>query len=391
MRVDATRADLSDHALLERFVGRTDEEAFAELVRRHGPMVRAACQRMLGDAHDADDAFQAVFLVLVRKAGSLRPERPLGPWLYGVAVRTARKALSRRHRRRSRERTVLPLPETPQRPEEPRDWLPLFDDALRSLPDKYRDPLVLCDLEGASRSEAAARLDVAEGTLSSRLARGRKLLRDRLERRGVAASEPVLVSELAAQAATSVPPSLVRATLGTSTSDSPPKGVAELADGDAPGIDWPRWLRIGAVALALLLCVGGAGYVAMTYLFKPSPAQVMLGDHQALQGDWDIGQMLLNGQDFAKGKKGMGAIGIKGDHLHIDRTRFMMKIDPLKAPKEMDLTGFGFVPNMPEQVMPCIYEIRGDELRIGMGTPNQPRPTRFDEPGVTVFVLKRKP
>ena len=175
---------LGDRELLARFLADRDETAFEELITRHGPMVRAICRRVLGPTADADDAFQAAFLVLIRRARSIRKADLLAGWLCAVAYRTARQALRRRSRRGARERGMDGLPE-PARPDTPpNDWLPLFDAALQRLPAKYRDPVVLCEIQGLSRRDASARLGLAEGTLSSRLGRARDLLRRKLDRYG---------------------------------------------------------------------------------------------------------------------------------------------------------------------------------------------------------------
>jgi RNA polymerase sigma factor (sigma-70 family) len=146
----------SDGQLLGRFLARRDGEAFAALVRRHGPMVLATCRRILGDFHAAEDAFQATFLVLARKAPAVRPPELVGPWLYGVACRTARKARAAAARRHRRERLTAEVPEPmPATPDRAPDWRPLIDAALARLPAKYRVPIVLCDLEGKGHHEAA--------------------------------------------------------------------------------------------------------------------------------------------------------------------------------------------------------------------------------------------
>jgi RNA polymerase sigma factor (sigma-70 family) len=175
---------LGDSELLARFLSDRDEAAFEEIVSRHGPMVRAICRRMLGSTADADDAFQATFLVFIRKARSIRRTNLLANWLCAVAYRTARQALRRRWRLGNREQNVELLPEPGRSDDPPRDWLPLFDAALQRLPSRYREAVVLCDLQGLARSEAAIKLGVNEGTLSSRLGRGRDLLRKRLVRHG---------------------------------------------------------------------------------------------------------------------------------------------------------------------------------------------------------------
>src|SRR5262249_23737197 len=160
-------------------VARRDGAAFAELVRRHGPMVWGVCRRLLPNRQDAEDAFQATFLVLVRKPGSVRPAERVGNWLHGVAVRAARKAA--RGVARRRERRVDHRPEPANVAEGIwHDLVPVLDQEVGRLPEKYRLPVVLCDLEGNTRREAAARLGWPEGTVAGRLAQGRALLARRL-------------------------------------------------------------------------------------------------------------------------------------------------------------------------------------------------------------------
>lgn len=181
---DDIDAETPDSELLARFARQNDEAAFTRLVERHGAMVWGVCRRTLGDGPDVEDAFQATFLVLIGKAATLTRCDRLAAWLHGVALRVARKARFSRTRRYVVERPIGNVEPEMRSPPDPdvRDWL---DVELASLSDNYRTPLILCELEGLSRREAAARLDLPEGTLSSRLARGRRLLRDRLTRRGV--------------------------------------------------------------------------------------------------------------------------------------------------------------------------------------------------------------
>jgi RNA polymerase sigma-70 factor (ECF subfamily) len=211
-----------DEQLLERFLARRDEssdEAFAELVQRHGPMVLGVCRRILRDPHEAEDAFQATFLVLARKAASVVRREKVASWLYGVAARTAKQACARGARRRAREERVssqiYPEPSDGVSADELRA---ILDEELARLPARHRDPLVLCELEGLSRTEAAQRLGIPEGTLSSRLARGKDRLRVRLVSRGVslttAAISAILICE--ARAAT-VPLSLLESTIRAAT------------------------------------------------------------------------------------------------------------------------------------------------------------------------------
>ncbi len=152
----------ADGELLERFVRRRDEAAFEELLLRHGPMVRAVCRRMLGPTADADDAFQTVFLILVRKARSIRRRELLANWLCAVAYRAAHTLRRSRARISQREFSLESVPDKPAPIREPCDWLPQFDSALQRLPAQFRSAVVLCELQGRSRSEAAALLAFKE-------------------------------------------------------------------------------------------------------------------------------------------------------------------------------------------------------------------------------------
>src|SRR5579864_2842476 len=167
---------LSDRQLLEIFIERRDEAAFEAMVRRHGPMVMGVCRRILRNPQDAEDAFQAAFLVLVRKAAVLASRELLAGWLYGVAYNTALKAKAAAARRRRKERQATAMREADAETSTPEnDWLPLLDRELNGLPDKYRLPIVLCELQGKPHKEAARELGCPIGTLSGRLSRGRNI------------------------------------------------------------------------------------------------------------------------------------------------------------------------------------------------------------------------
>jgi RNA polymerase sigma factor (sigma-70 family) len=215
-RLAATHASagLSDAHLLRRFAEHRDESAFAALVARHGPMVLGVCRRLLGHEHDAEDAFQLTFVALSRKAGCLRRPEALGPWLHGVACRTARKLRGRAARRRACERQAAPPTSAPADDLLWRDLRPVLDEAVAALPGKYREPVVLCYLGGATVGEAARRLGCPRGTIATRLAWARARLRARLARRGVTLSAAALAAALAsaaARACPAVPAALVRA------------------------------------------------------------------------------------------------------------------------------------------------------------------------------------
>ena len=199
-------AGLTDGQLLGRFVENRDEAAVAALVRRHGNMVWAVCRRILRDRHDAEDSFQAAFLVLVRKAASIAPREMVANWLYGVARQTALNARSKKAKQRLREKQVSDMPAPAVRPELWDDLQPILDDELSRLPEKYRSAIVLCDLEGLTRKQAAAQLGCPEGTIASRLATARNRLAQRLRQRGVALTSGVLAAVLAEKTETACAP-----------------------------------------------------------------------------------------------------------------------------------------------------------------------------------------
>jgi RNA polymerase sigma factor (sigma-70 family) len=184
---------LTDRQLLERFVKNCDETAFETLVKRYGPMVLGVCRRVLGNADEADDAFQATFLVLVRRASTIEMPDLLGNWLYGVANRIARKARAQLAKRSQQKTPMTAMSSTdPLLEAALRELQAQLDEELEKLPVKYRAPLVLCYLEGLSNREAAQRLGWPVGSISHRLARGRDLLRRRLQDRYPNASYLVL-------------------------------------------------------------------------------------------------------------------------------------------------------------------------------------------------------
>jgi RNA polymerase sigma factor (sigma-70 family) len=256
----------SDAQLLARFLIDREEGAFAALVRRHGPMVLGVCRRVLGHAQDAEDAFQATFLVLARKAASVRKRAAVGSWLYGVAYRTAREARDARARRRARERQMETMPHPEVQPAEPQDWRPVLDGELAGLPEKYRAAIVFCDLEGRSRREVARQLGLPEATLSSRLATGRRMLADRLSRRGVALSGGALAAALSQSTASAqVPAALVwstaKAAAGNLAAASP--AAAVLVKGVLRAMFLAKLkVAIGAVLVVAVLGAGGLAYRA---------------------------------------------------------------------------------------------------------------------------------
>jgi RNA polymerase sigma factor (sigma-70 family) len=217
----------SDDQLLERFRARRDEAAFTALVRRHGAMVFGVCRRVLRHEQDAEDVFQATFLVLARKAASLRPHRSLGGWLHEVAYHLALRARENKARRQKSENEVRSM--TPR--EEPaqevcqRELRSLLDEELRQLPAKYREPLILCYLEGKTNEQAAHQLGWPAGSMSRRLARGRELLRLCLVRRGITLPTGVLAAALVEEAASAAVPPLLAASVVRMVLQTPAAGI----------------------------------------------------------------------------------------------------------------------------------------------------------------------
>ena len=223
----------TDAELLERFLARGDsdaEDAFATLVARHGPMVLGVCRRMLPASHDAEDAFQATFLVLARRAASIVRRERVASWLYSVAVRTAQVARRRVARQRAAERRLMDeTSEAKSEPAEDReDLLPILDEELNRLPHRYRVALVACELEGKPRREAARQLGIPEGTLSTHLARGRKLLRERLQRRGVSLGVGPIAGLAGPLVENAVPEQLIGPTVRAALLDSSAAGATAV-------------------------------------------------------------------------------------------------------------------------------------------------------------------
>jgi RNA polymerase sigma factor (sigma-70 family) len=206
--VASTHTDATDGELLTRFIDHRDEGAFESLVRRHAPMVLGVCRRLLSP-EDAEDAFQATFLILALKAKSIRPREMLAGWLHGVARQVTLRARRASARRLQREQTVAVLPEAESVSHEHwNDVMPVLDQEITHLPEHYRIVIVLCDLENLTRHETAQRLSLPEGTVNSRLARARTLLAKRLTQRGVVLSAGVL-PVIAQNASANVPIAMV--------------------------------------------------------------------------------------------------------------------------------------------------------------------------------------
>jgi RNA polymerase sigma factor (sigma-70 family) len=296
--------DVTDGVLLARFRAGRDEAAFAALVRRHGAMVLGVCRRVLGNADDAEDAFQATFLALARKAAAVRAGESVGGWLYRVAYHAALKARQRAAKRRCREgHAAARQPADPLQEITGRELLALLDEEVQRLPQRCRTPLVLCLLEGQTRDEAARKLGCSVSTLHRRVEEGKERLRLRLARRGMALSSALLAAGVGRAA---VPAALAaaatRTALLTASGRSVPAALAGLV---------PTAMRGGAARLAGLLgvvVVAGmaAAGIAMLGARGPvaaAPTAVKDGPAPGKPADRDSKQVALAGRVFDEGGK----------------------------------------------------------------------------------------
>jgi RNA polymerase sigma factor (sigma-70 family) len=274
----------TDTQLLERFITGHEDAALEALIQRHGPVVWGVCQRLLGDGHDAEDAFQATFLVLVRKPGSVKKHASLGSWLYGVAYRVALRARADAARRRHHERQVATMA-APQSALDDgwQELRPVLDAELNRLPEKYRAPLILCYLQSKTNEQAARELGWPAGSISKRLAQGRDLLRERLAQRGVALSAVALGTALANNAATAAAPTSVMdltvtvahvlVTTQATTAAAASAPVAALTEGVVKAMALDK-LKFSGLVLCALLALTGSGFLVHQALAdKPSAEQ----------------------------------------------------------------------------------------------------------------------
>src|SRR5262245_28787340 len=334
-------ADTSpDPALLERFVRGRDEGAFAALVERHGPMVLRVCRRLLADPHAAEDAFQATFLVLARRAAAVRRRQRLAGWLHGVAYRVARKARTAEVLRQGREQPSADVAAPDPHPDplaelSARELLRVLDEEVQRLPEVYRLPVLLCCLEGHTQEEAARRLGWAPGSVKGRLERGRARLLERLARRGLtlsAALAAVAIGQGAASAG--LPAALagatVRAAVACAVGDAAgvgaiPDRVLVLAEAGMKGLAVAKVkLTLGLVLLAGVL-VGGAGLAAFPARTATTPAQAQEAGKEARGAERQkpaekLPRTDLHGDPLPEGAVArLGTIRFRHDHssLHL--------------------------------------------------------------------------
>lgn len=413
-------AGLSDKQLLEDFINSRDEAAMEVLVRRHGPMVWGVCRRLLNH-HDAEDAFQATFLVLIRKAASIASRDLLANWLYGVAHQTALKARATVAKRKERERQMTEMPE-PAATEQVlwRDLEPLLDQELSRLPNKYRAVIILCDLEGKTRKEAARQLGVPEGTVASRMATGRAMLAKRMARHGLSVSGGALAAVLSEKVASAgVPTSVVSSTINAVTlfaagqmaaTGAISVKVAALTEGVLKTMLLNKLkITTGVLLFLVAALVGGAGLIHHTQAAdppkeaeKPGPK----GEKTSLAGTWKAVLLEVNGKrretDALLTKQPVMAIKwtFTGNKLQIRGEGKTIEagytVVPSRSPKKIDLT-FHFQDADVEQpaIALGIYSLEGDTLKVCfILDPQVPtRPLKFDVKGVegtTYYTFRRE-
>jgi RNA polymerase sigma factor (sigma-70 family) len=413
---------LTDGQLLDDYISRGEEAALEALVRRHGPMVWGVCRRVLRNHHDAEDAFQATFLVLVRKAASIASPELLANWLYGVAHQTALRARATTATRRARERQVTEMPEPAVTDQEfLNDLQPLLDQELSRLPDKYRVAIVLCELEGKTRKEAARQLGVPEGTLAARLARGRVMLAKRLARHGLAVSSGSLAAVLAPNAASaSAPTSVVSSTIKAASLFAAGQAaaagvvtaeVAALTEGVLKTMLLTKLKMATAVLLGAILACASVGLLSKTLtaaaqseprLETPREGKAEAPKKNTPKGDAvkDAEQKKAKEAANLKGKWQAVAVEIAGKALPEETAKANVweiadgkittkrannkegteeevrpfKIDPTKKPAHIDIEGevAGH-----KTVTEGIYNLDGDELTVCLIGVDGGRPTEF--------------
>jgi RNA polymerase sigma factor (sigma-70 family) len=406
--------DRTDRQLLTDFAAGNDEESFAELVRRHGPMVLGVCRQMLRHEQDAEDAFQATFLVLARKAGAVRTPEALSGWLYSVATRLAARNRAQAGRRRAREVPLVDTPadQTEDRPLGDELW-PLLCEEIGQLPDRYRIPLVLCCLEGRTTEETARQLNCPPGTVSSRLARARERLRKRLSGRGLVVSSGLLAATLSApppDAYAAVPAQLLRQTVRGAVSFSAgrreaggvSKRAATLAAAQVAlwGVSGTKTILAALLAGAVVCTAGGlvvwrtAGENAADRnatgekaIAEQAAVVVEQPIDERLHGTWLLQSFTLGERKFPGNPEQPIRIAFEDDGRLICATpgSTYRIVNARKTPMEIEYVIGG-------KTWPGIFDLRGDTLTVCHEMqPGRPRPPDFKpRPGVGISVYSRK-
>jgi RNA polymerase sigma-70 factor (ECF subfamily) len=390
-------ADVADGELLERYLARRDEAAFESLLRRHGPMVLGVCRRVLRNEADAHDAFQATFLVFVRKAGSIIPRGRVGNWLYGVAHKTALKARAMSRQRRAKEQQAA-VPQARPAEGAVQELLALLDEALSRLPHKYRTAIVLCDLEERSIKEAAVHLGCPQGTVASRLARAREMLATSLTRRGLALGCGALAAGLARAAPAPLSPALVASAAQATAAAAVSPHVAALAEAVAKSVGMTIGKVFTAAVVAAALLGGGGALLTYPTLKgrktepgQPYPPGVSIprdrpkSDREALQGTWVAVSAERNGAIMSREEvRRWGRLTFAGDRADrqgSERREGTYMIDPDRKPAEIDLF---------TQLNPWkgIYELKGSTLKLAIKFGDE-RPTEFDSRDGLLIVFEK--
>jgi RNA polymerase sigma factor (sigma-70 family) len=403
----SSQSEPTDERLLRDYVASQDGGAFAAMMRRHGGMVFAVCRRILGREQDAEDAFQATFLVLMRKAPSLKRPELLGNWLYGVAYRIASKVRHANSQKRMREAPMVDLP-APEADDDLswRDLRPVLDDEVQRLPQRYRRPFVLFYLEGQSAEQIATALGRPRGTVLSQLARARERLRVRLAGRNLALSAGALASLLARTASSdaAVPDRLLDWGMQAHGSSPLAGGAGAGASAQARLLaqqllkDMLRrklWV-MGSLLLAALLALV-VGFLSYGVIVAPPGAAVQAdprSDRERLQGDWQVVAVKRDGRVLPKNRFPFLRLKIRDDTIlheggvHDLKVRF--RLHPEQQPRAMDMVGEGFH----REIFNGIYALEGDTLTICRPDRGYQRPTEFaSKPGsgILLYTAKRIP
>jgi RNA polymerase sigma factor (sigma-70 family) len=393
-----TQSDLTDERLLRAYVTSQDASAFAAIVRRHGGLVSGVCRRVLGCEQDVEDAFQATFLVLVRKAPSLSRPNLLGNWLYGVAYRIASKMRSASIRKRKREAPMFNLPAPDATDDASWDDLRrVLDDELRRLPERYRRPIVLFYFEGKSAEEVALALGRPRGTVLSQLARARELLRVRLSHHNPALLVGVLASLLARTASSEAAVSDRLIDLGVQTLPASGACVSAQARLLAQRILKDMLLRrlgvIGSLFSAVLLAPW-LGFLSYRALHAPPAAATQAEsrfDRDELKGDWQVFAVVQDGRVLPEDQFPVTRLKIRDDTILHEggphqplEVRF--RLHPEQQPKAMDMESQGYHAD----TYHAIYALEGDTLTI-CRPDGATRPKEFaSSPGSNVLIYTAK-
>jgi RNA polymerase sigma factor (sigma-70 family) len=423
-------ADLTDGQLLRRFVGHRDEAAFAALVERHGGLVLGVCRRVLLHEQDAEDAFQAAFLILARKSTAIRKIESMASWLHGVAQRTAMNLRKSAMRRRKHEQaTAQSAAESPVAGAALKELQALLDAEVARLPDRYRAPFVLCCLEGKSRPEAAHDLGWKLGTVSSRLSRARQRLKQQLTRRGVVLSAALCATALADNvAAAAVPPTLASSTTKAALHFAAGKlavgfiseRTAALTEGVLRAMFVSKLKKTGLVlALALTLALGGlgalhfqeaaaetdngaSGPLPQAAAVNPAKEKSHLvqdkkdeaaGDLEKLQGHWEVVETERDGKKVQEDDI-VDRCVISKNNIVLERMQILDRKDQVevvlesvigtlaletnKVPKRMIIEGEWSSPLRDKKVTYyALYKIDGDTLTILLPPPRTEPPAEF--------------